>query len=232
MPTWTRKLLWENLPRDGTWELPPRITIRICVDCNARMGKLYEDTTAPLLKPMITGLDIIGLSPRNQTLVGRWCIKTALLFHMKQAMELDQFHQEDADVLHRMNQGGPAPDTSSVRIAKFMSQGTDEKPGEPYRGSLVGAQPLTSIGYSQIGHLAIEVISGHREPLLDFIRRTEDDKRFVRMWPPSVKSVDFAPEGFLTQSDFNVMRRQLAILSGTTHTFSRSGAPKQTAKHP
>jgi len=220
-------MLLEEVPRDGTWEFPPRIKIRICAECNSQMGKVYEESTAPILKPLIAGQSFTGLTPRSQSLIGRWCIKTIMLLHMKHAMTLGKYHKVDGDSLLRMNRGGLPPDASSVRIARYMSATADGAPGEALRGSLEGAQPLVSCSYGSIGHLAIEVLSGSQMAILDFTDRTQHDERFVRVWPPRMKSVDFAPEESLTQDDIDVMERQLALLSGTSHHYERSGGPQQ-----
>lgn len=121
LPIWARTFLLESVPRDGTWEFPARVKIRICVECNTQVAKVYEASTAPLLKPMIAGQTVIGLTPRQQSLIGRWCIKTVLLLHMKHAMTLGKYHKADGDALLLMNRGGLPPDATSVRIARCIS---------------------------------------------------------------------------------------------------------------
>lgn len=223
LPTWARKALFENVPRDGTWELPPRIKMRVCMDCNTLMARVYEHTTAPILKPLILGASVTGLSGRHQALIGRWCIKTIILMHFIQAMELGKFHETDRLALLTMNLGGLPPEGSGVRIAKYVRRGHDDRPGEPLRGTLEGAKRLAASSYNVIGQLAIEVTSGTLEASTDFISRTQDDERFIRVWPPSVKLVDFPPAGFVTKNDLDVIRTEVAAHNVTTSVYVRSG---------
>jgi hypothetical protein len=220
LPTWARKLLHQSVPRDGTWDFPARVTIRICSDCNSQMATVYEDTTSHILKPMIMGSSVTALSRRDQALVGRWCIKTVMLLHLKQAMSLGVFHEEDAQYLHDMNKGGPPPVGAAARVGKYAGEKSDNGPGEPLRGSLRGAQPLVSFSYMVIGALTVEVLSGTPSAAMDFVDRTQDDDRLVRVWPPSLRSIDFPPSGAITDADLDAMSRELRALSRTTHRSS------------
>jgi hypothetical protein len=218
--------MYESIPRDGTWEFPARIKIRICTECNSLMGRVYEETTSGILKPMISGDLVPDLNPRAQALVGRWCIKTIILMHMKHAMTLGKHHHEDAVSLLRMNLGGLPPDATSVRIARYVPRVPGAPDGKPLRGSLQGARKLVSTSYSAIGHLAIEVLSGTPNAVLDFIDRTKDDNRFVRMWPPRSQNVAFAPGELVTQNDLDQISNQMAALNKTSHHYERGGAPR------
>jgi hypothetical protein len=224
-------MLLEQVPRDGTWDFPPRIKIRICAECNSEMGRVYEKPTAPILRQLICGQSPVELDPRSQTLIGRWSIKTIILLHMKHAMTLGKQHMVDAESLLQMNRGGLPPEASSVRIARYVARASDERPGEGLRGSMHGARPLVSCSHAAIGHLAIEVLSGTPIAILDFQDRTQHDDRFVRVWPPRTQSV-FAPIEALTPSDVSVMGRQLALMSKSSHHYDRSGAPAPRTPRP
>jgi hypothetical protein len=220
-------VIYESIPRDGTWEFPARVKIRICTGCNSLMGRVYEETTAGILKPMIAGEVVPHLSPHAQAIIGRWCIKTIILMHMKHAMTLGKHHRGDADSLLRMNLGGLPPDATSVRVARYIPEAPGSPAGRPLRGSLEGARKLVSTSHSAIGHLAIEVLSGTPPAILDFIDRTKEDDRFVRVWPPRFQNVAFAPREFVTQNDLDEMSRQLAVVNETSHHYERGGTPRR-----
>lgn len=228
MPTWARNLVLEMGPPKERQQHPRRLKLRICVSCNSEMAVRYEQTTADLLKPMVRGRDVTGLSPKAQSLIGRWIIKTTLLFIIRDAIPTGVDHRRESHALVQMNRGALPPDGFSVRIAQFLAEDDpSDRPGDGLRGSLDGAQPLGLFAFHTLGRLCMEVVAGPPNRTLDFIDRTQDDGRLLRVWPPSVKVADYVPSGVLTKNDIEVMRKQMFELNGATRSFRHTWGPDE-----
>ena len=226
MPTWARNLVLEMGPPKVGQQHPRRLKLRICVSCNSKMAARYENTTAELLKPIVKGPPVRGLAPEAQSLIGRWIIKTTLLFIIRDAIPTGVDHRRESDALLQMNRGALPPDGFSVRVGHFLADDDPaDRPGEGLRGSLLGAKPLALFAFHTLGHVVMEVVAGPPDRTLDFIDRTNDDERFLRVWPPSDKVADYNPAGILTNNDVDVMRLQMLELNGVTRCFRHTWGP-------
>jgi hypothetical protein len=125
-----------------------------------------------------------------------------------------------------MNQGAPPPEGFSVRVARFLAEDdpTDRSP-EGLRGRLQGTRRFPFFSYSSLAYLAIEIVAGEAGSTVDFIERTKDDDRFVRVWPPQFKVIDYAPATILNKADLVAMKAQLTDISGSTRTFRHVWGP-------
>lgn len=174
------------------------------------MGSLYEDTTSALLKPMMRDLFVNGLTPERQGLIGRWVIKTTLLSVIRDALSKRADYEVERNALFEMNERETVPDGFSVRLARFLADDDPtNRPAESLRGSLQGMKQIRWFGYPALGNLAIEVVSGDVDSALDFIERTDNDDRFVRVWPTSLGTIDYAPLTLLTKADLDAMRIEM-----------------------
>lgn len=51
--------------------MPPRLTVRACMDCNADLGHKFENPAAPLLKPLVVG-HLAEFAPAHLRTVAAW----------------------------------------------------------------------------------------------------------------------------------------------------------------
>jgi len=126
MPLWARRLVLGLAPPLMGQPAPKRITIRICKNCNGRIGALYENSASQLVSPMISDL-AIRLTPRQQAIVGRWAIKTTLLLGVKDAIDSGSNSNPARVFLLRLNDEGALPDGSSVRIGRYPAAEPDSR---------------------------------------------------------------------------------------------------------
>ncbi|MDT0215523.1 hypothetical protein Q9R29_16660 [Rothia sp. ARF10] len=51
--------------------MPPKLTVRACMECNADLGQKFENPAAPLLKPLVVG-DLAEFTPAQLRSVAAW----------------------------------------------------------------------------------------------------------------------------------------------------------------
>jgi hypothetical protein len=184
------------------------------------MGALYENGASQLVSPMISDL-AVRLTARQQAIVGRWAIKTTLLLGVKDAIDSGSNSNPARLFLLRLNDEGAPPDGSSVRVGRYPAAEDDPEGETANLGELLPGGPPPKVGLygvHTLGYLAFEVIVGNSLSTLQFIARTEDSDRLIRIWPPNIKGVDYPPRHILTRTDVAAMRNALSAAMGGTHT--------------
>lgn len=206
-PKWLRKRLFRiyralpperRIPSQG-WEQSPRALLKpVCQKCQRRLNQLFEVPAHPLLKAVLDDLSIV-LTPRQQVIVASWCAKTAFVTGMARnerrgppplEPDLAEFMRLS---LQSMLARGTPPLSSTVRIAYMTTEVTKPTqrrflpPGWPHP-DLIESLSLVSVPR----FLSETLVIG--EPLLtSFISGTQDDDRFIRIWPPHVTHVRWPP---------------------------------------
>jgi hypothetical protein len=208
MPTWTRTLLLRLFPPAANQQHPARLKIRICGDCNDRMGSLYENAAAPLLTPMMSGL-ARSLTVEQEATASAWIIKTTLLFAIRAAVSARLTCEPQRTVLVEMNKEGTPPQGSSVRVGQFppLSDPTVDAPADLSR-LLPGGPPrqIQTFGIHSLGYLAFEVVVASPRETLDFMARSEQSDRLLRIWPPDLRGVEYPPHQVVTKTDLAALR--------------------------
>jgi hypothetical protein len=173
------------------------------------MGQLYENRAAPIAKPLMADL-AAHLSPRAQADLGRWAIKTTLLFAIADNVKNGRRHFEPLRrTLLRMVSEDVPPDGGSVRIGRFPA-GRDAPEGETAQlvKLLPGGAPrgIQVFAVATLAHLAFEVVIGDPRHIRGFVAGTKNCDRLIRVWPPNAKGVDYPPIEAFSRADVLALR--------------------------
>jgi hypothetical protein len=208
LPTWQRKVaLAMSLP-DVSNQAPARLKLRICRDCNGRLGRVFEHSVAPLMTPMIKGESII-LSKRSQTLISAWAVKThILLLYALQERNNPVLREPMIAMIRKLLDQPLPPVQSSVRLCRTSLKAQNPADFSRLSDLVPENRPLVgSYEVSWIGTLGIETLIGHQATLLPFIADCDGmAKRFVRIWPPQVGQITWPCTEIVTQGELLALR--------------------------
>lgn len=207
LATWARKFTLRMFREDGQAN-PPRIKLRICTECNARMGRRYEDVAAPLIKPLMLGQEV-SLTVQEQADISRWVIKTTLLLNVKERIRSGRDYETIRQLLAAMIEVDVPPPGCSVRIGRFPAEEDDPPDVAANLAEILPGGPPSTILFCAVasfGQLGIDVVMTNPADLVDFIARTETSDRLVRIWPPTVQGAEFPPMHLLTRADATALR--------------------------
>jgi len=216
MPLWVRKATLSLVPIDAS-EYPPRMTLRICRDCNSQMAARYEDKASTVLAPMMANKPTT-LSTRQQSIIGRWFIKTTLLMNLADQLKRGGVILEDRDALRRMNQDGAVREGISIRIGRYSSiEGDPDGTLAQLELVVPGGYPASTAYYSAttLGFVAFEMIICNPNSAIEFTSRLAGNQRLVPIWPPALAPVAWPPAETLTREDLAAMRNELTRVAGS-----------------
>lgn len=216
MPLWVRKATLSLVPIAPS-EHPPRMTLRICRDCNSQMAARYEDKASTVLAPMMANKPAT-LSTRQQSIIGRWFIKTTLLMNLADQLKHGGVILEDRDELRRMNQDGAVREGISIRIGRYSSidgdpDGTRAQLERVVRGGYSASTRYYSA--TTLGFLAFEMIICNPSSAIEFSSRLASNQTLLPIWPPVLTSVAWPPSETLTREDLAAMRNELTLVAGS-----------------
>jgi hypothetical protein len=206
VPQWVRK----RIRKLGVYigNQVPSLRMPMCEHCNGKLGRKYENETAPILGPMMDGMDRV-LSPSDQEIVGRWIIKTALLASLDPKLGVPALQRAQIRRLCcEMRDHGTPPHQSFVRIAGFDrdrpidAEGHDDLHRPGYLPTLLTKATQMS------GHVAWEVAVGAPREMERFVASCADNESLVRIWPPQLAAVTWPPPIKLVYRD--ILRLKLA----------------------
>lgn len=207
LPDWARSEAFDIFPPPEARSYPPRIKLRICIDCNTTMARRYEDRVAPLVKPMMWGKDR-HLTEGQQAHVGRWMLKTSLLLGILKIIESGGDPGPTRQTLVHMLDVDVPPDGSSVRIGRFTAGKRMHNEKARMAKLLPGGAPkgLVSAGVSSFANVVFEHLMGDPRSIDSFVAGTKRSDRLIRIWPPQVEGVDFPPPHVFTGADMAALR--------------------------
>lgn len=176
----------------------------VCQDCQRRLNVQFEDPAADLLKAMLSD-SVLVLSPAQQVLLAGWFVKTALVLALARAAQNPgptlphetTLQEQMRAAVHKMLKTGVPPKHTTLRVA----YATPLKPPPPdSRGFL----PRWFLDYKpalyscHIGlfvmYLAWETLFGMSQAtLVALTNATQDDDRFVTLWPPNGTDITWPP---------------------------------------
>jgi hypothetical protein len=79
---------------------------RVCAACNHGWLSELEQESIPVLDPLIRGLELILLSPREQRQIALWAVKTAMMTDLTQAEPILDYGMRSRLRTHRAIPGG------------------------------------------------------------------------------------------------------------------------------
>lgn len=180
-------------------------TRSVCEPCNNGWMSVLEQTTRPLLEPMILGHRAF-LSVTDQIQIARWATMKAAVADSRPDTPVEGLASEA--IRAAIYERGEPPIDMKVRLAAFdepftvmfsMPHGTGTGKAGQYL-----AQWCTSFVF---GHLVVQIAArtGTTKPgVLEQLPRGEHDGRTFTVWPPMPSGVEWPPRIVLD-------RRQLAV---------------------
>ncbi len=204
-PLWIRKLILEwfrAFPQevfvDPKWEQQRRSILKpVCQKCQRRLNETFEIPARPLLQAMMDG-SALALTPSQQAIVAGWIAKTILVLALcptNQPAAAEQV-EELRSYLYSTLHGGAPPDNATIRIA-YVTENLDP----PQRGFVPAGWPdpnrIQFFSISGYPHLLCEMIVSSAQWTFAFIDTTEDDDRFLRIWPPQLADALWPPPSLL-----------------------------------
>jgi len=203
VPTWARKYLIGLAPFGPRDQRPSRITMRICITCNSRMAKVFEDRCSSLIKPMLDGSQVC-LSHREQSQISAWIVKTSLLITaMGLPRDAPDRDRSLALVRHLIDERIP-PAQTLVRL--FLHSMADEEVATGHVPSEALAPPTAFFSISSVGSLGWEMAIGPTLPILEYQSRTSGRQGFVQVWPPVNRQVFWPPATPIGTADIKRLR--------------------------
>lgn len=213
-------MLRNVLPFGPGQQFPRRIKMRICLTCNAALGKDFELEASALLKPMIDGSEVT-LSPQQQGHIACWVIKTSLLVTLS---PLQGGHPERARaiaIIRDLIAQGVPPAQTLVRL--FKTDIKDERVEfSPDQSVKYEAPPTAFFSVTTIGYLGWEMAIGPVGPILAYASQSADRLGFLRVWPSQWPRVQW-PSSLVSTED--VSRLRMAYLRS-----SRPSMPAPVAR--
>jgi len=207
LPLWARSELFALFPPKPSQSRPARIKIRICQDCNRRMGRRFEATAAPILKPLLSGRSG-SLGPDEQCVISYWAIKTILLLGIANLRKVGRNYERDRTRLIQLADGREPPNGTSVRMARYPAgpDGTEE--GARLAEILPDGAPrgVENVGVFSLGYVAFEVVVANPDEMMRFISLTRGSDKLVRIWPIQLQAVSFPPPLVLARADLTAMQ--------------------------
>ena len=194
MPRWLRQDLVNGIGAE--WAAPrlPRVRMRVCAACNARMNVAFEVPARPVLLRMMSGARW-PMTLDERRVAAFWMIKTDILYgilrivrdnvepgvHPKYQHRWDpgQRLADHRANLMRLTRDGIAPPRTIVSAALMEVV-------EPSRCIPITPRDdgdFVSRGVNVWMPLVYETIQGDRDPAAHATLRL-DDGRFVVLWPP------------------------------------------------
>ncbi|HEX4435378.1 MAG TPA: hypothetical protein VH061_01160 [Solirubrobacteraceae bacterium] len=179
--------------------------LKVCQPCQRRLNTVFESPASILLKEMMDGA-VIDLTPRQQVLVGGWAAKTGMLLILARTDIAWMDRMLRHYLLHMLKEGTP-PANSTVRIAYLSNDlkppGTSFIP-PGWVDVLPAAESIVSI--ISVPGLIAEVIVAPVAVTRSFADMTQDDDRFVLVWPPQVPNQRWPPPILLGPLDSEAIR--------------------------
>ena len=222
LPTWVNELLRRTSDgpfasvRDGVMTpktTTPRrfITRRPCQRCNAWMGSTFDNTAAPLLKPMMEHAETTTLTPEQQEVIARWAVKTSMMLRLVDPNRAPYPTEE----YERLRKGGGAIGHEwGVWIGAQWYRKRVSLPNLTPTG--LPSIPMTVAPHYDgmtrgIAHLVMQVL----------YRRGREDRALQhgaeivgvvsRIWPVSLKAVTWPPRFVLSADDVRALGGTIAV---------------------
>ena len=210
LPKWGRK----RIAKLGTYANGqlPSVLMPLCLKCNRAYGKLYENDAALIIGPMVDGQSR-QLSPTDQEVIGRWVIKSSLLYWLgaRRCHRPIGFGwcKRSCEACAAARRRPTSRLFVSATPTRASPDGDVSHPGLHHDGRI----PETMIhGTATLGYFAWEIAVGAPELFGSYVESCEDNDALIRVWPPQMTTLSWPPPRSLTTRDIYSLR--LAWQSG------------------
>lgn len=204
VPTWLRKETLQLSGRSG--QLPPRVKLRICRDCNEELGRRFESPLSPLLKRMVIG-DTVMLDSAAQGSIGAWIAKTSLLsLLMREQMSSDVVKSATAVALRRLIETRTLSFPASVRLFHVSPTLQSEAALRRVVPGGKAPYPVGAYAVSFFGQFGYEFFNATSELVEGYARATGQHARSVTISPLPLSPVVWPPRRTTSQADLLALR--------------------------
>ncbi len=204
VPTWARK----HVIRLGSFgardQYPRRVKMRICIDCNSTLGRIFERQCSELMKPMLDG-STVTLGPRDQVYISCWVIKTSLLMTITGLKKDSSDRTLAVDMIRKLAIERIPPAQTLVRI--FKRDINEEEVGAGHnRLTRSKAPPTAFFSISSIGYLGWEMAIGPIGPILEYQSESCGRAGFMQIWPPQEKEIRWPTTSIVSTEEIDGLR--------------------------
>jgi hypothetical protein len=170
----------------------------VCKGCNDGWMRAIEETTEPILSPMIQAPLHSQLDPRQQQAIAVWAYKTAMVVDLIKPHRERFFADQERHTLaqtHAMPGNQPfiwLAGFVGFQLATAVDYSLFYDPGDRAADRPTDAYCVTVT----VGHVALQVFAYHR---LEEVRRvslqvpTAWDRATVRLWPANAQPIGWPP---------------------------------------
>jgi hypothetical protein len=206
IPIWARNhvmLLASFGPKE---QRPRRVRMRICTNCNSRLGRTFEQSGSQLLKPMLHGSAVV-LDRKAQLNVSCWIVKTCLLMT---AMGLEENNPDRVlafALIRRLLAERLPPVQTLIRIfMRRIDDGEASIEGPAAGPDPVQVPPTAFFSITSIGSLGWEMAVGSNWPILRYLSESSGRPGFLQIWPPKEPKVEWPPSPVITSEEIEALR--------------------------
>lgn len=183
----------------------------VCQTCQRTLNKMFEIPASALMLELLEHTEL-ALTPHQQIVIAAWLIKTDIIFALYREPPFAPLPEQSrflrAQLLRMMEDGTP-PANSTARIAPIKE---GDVASDTTRRFLPPGWPNLNISVvssvSSLGTMVSETIIGGKLSVLPYVEATQDDDRFVYVWPPQVSNVSWPPPGRLSFYDVADLRKE------------------------
>jgi hypothetical protein len=195
--------------RQPGWEQGSATILKpVCQRCQRRLNDKFENPAKRVLEPMLQGFAMM-LTPRQQVVAAAWFVKTGLVLSLcpgrVEAVSAETAESYRVDLREMLDRGTPS-EHATTRLACIAYHPTQS------------AHPFLPDGWPDdrrywtsniitLPYVASETITAPEPSRLSFIDATQDDHRFIRIWPPLVTSQSWPPAVQLGIGDPQALRK-------------------------
>jgi hypothetical protein len=235
LPQWLRKADLAARPVPAGEQLPPKFKTRICKDCNAHLGRQFENSAAPLLKPVVASDASLTWDAGDQAAIAYWFIKTNLMYAFAWLPKDDRefVRRELLDFMYTRNLNG----YWSIRVGAMdpvigaLDPDAVAPTAENVKHLIPAVFPVTAAaGIEGMGWLQAEVLCVRNEASFHkFIADTPDSEWWIRLWPVVAQKINWPSRQRLSFLDVLRMKQvwktstRSAVTVGAMHFMEPSG---------
>lgn len=182
----------------------PSETVKICLTCNQADDRLYQNTAAAVIGPMVEGTPAV-LPPSDQETIALWIVKTTLEVTLLRTNLTAQERDVATGMLQEMLRRRAMPAHAFVRVGAIEPS----SPEGPAHNDLLPPMRLPealSFGVFVQGGVVFEAAMGD-ELRMATVQSLPDNDALVRIWPVQAKEVQWPPQVQMNNEDVFRLRQ-------------------------
>ena len=178
----------------------------VCRHCNNGWMSTLEESTIPILTPMIVG-DPIKLSPNTQEILAAWAVKTAMVAEFVSPRGRRVSQEERAWLKDRL----VPPENWMVWAAGYNGTSWKNLAIYQHRGTLQDTRirgTQTKVDYASattfgVSHVVFLVLGSSLDGIHQIFQNVENSTGALQLWPPIARSILWPPVRTLNDAQVN-----------------------------